>query len=94
MTAGQGGCLFLGLRIDYGDHAHLRRIDEHNLIIHLGELEELGFGVVSEEVVRQRVEVNMRFRVVNPLSWPCLFSPSKIDLPTSQPSCSSYRPRQ
>ena len=37
-------------RIDYGDHAHVRRIDD--LIVHLGELVELGCRVVGEDVVQ------------------------------------------
>ena len=36
----------------HSDHAHLGRIDEHDLIIHLSELVGLCFRVGGEDVVR------------------------------------------
>src|SRR5215472_18807216 len=52
--------LILGLRTDHRDHTHLGRINQHDLIIDLGELVQLGFRIVGENVVRQGVELNHR----------------------------------
>ena len=44
--------LVFNLWPNYSDHAHLGRIDEHDLIIHLSELVGLCFRVGGEDVVR------------------------------------------
>ena len=45
---------------NHGDYAHLCRIDNHDLIIHLGELVGLRFWVGGEDVIRERVKVGDR----------------------------------
>jgi hypothetical protein len=39
---------------NHGDYALLCRIDNHDLIIHLGELVGLRFWVGGEDVIRER----------------------------------------
>ena len=50
----------LRLRTDHPDHTHFGGIDRHDLIVHPGELVELGIRVVGENVIRQRVELDHR----------------------------------
>jgi hypothetical protein len=57
--------LIAGAWPNHRDHAHLRWIDEHDPIVHLGELVGLGFGVGGEDVVRRRVRIDDR-RYVRP----------------------------
>ena len=55
--------LITGAWPNHSDHAHLRWIDEHDPIVHLGELIGLGFRVGGEDVVRQRVKIDDRRHV-------------------------------
>jgi hypothetical protein len=42
---------------NHSDYAHLCRIDEHDLIVHLSELVWLGLWVGGDDVVRERVKL-------------------------------------
>src|ERR1700691_2184081 len=48
------------IRSYHGNDAHLRRIDQHNLLVYARELVKLRDGIVGENLVGQCVQINHR----------------------------------